>query len=46
MFCEGIKYLFHSIGYKSIYNFVEMRFSGFFVVILSLTVKINLQLKL
>ncbi len=30
MFCEGVKYLFHSLKCKSIYNFCEMRFSGFF----------------
>ncbi len=30
MFCEGVKYLFHSLKCKSIYNFFEMRFSGFF----------------
>ncbi len=35
MFCKDVKYLFYSIQY----------FSGFFVVILSLTVKINLSLK-
>ncbi len=29
MFCEGVKYLLHSLKYKSIYNFFEMRFSGF-----------------
>ncbi len=46
MFCEGVKYLFDSLKCKSIYNFFEMRFSGFFVVILSLPVQINLPLKL
>ncbi len=46
LFCEGVKYFFHSLKCKSIYNFFEMRFSGFFVVILSLTVQINLPLKL
>ncbi len=30
MFCEGVKYLFDSLKCKSIYNFFEMRFSGFF----------------
>ncbi len=30
MFCEGVKYLFDSLKCKSIYNFLEMRFSGFF----------------
>ncbi len=30
MFCEGVKYLFHSLKCKSIYNFFEMHFSGFF----------------
>ncbi len=29
MFCEGVKYLFHSLKCKSIYNFFEMRFSVF-----------------
>ncbi len=46
MFYEGVKYLFDSLKCKLIYNFFEMRFSGFFVVILSLTVKLNLPLKL
>ncbi len=46
MFCEGVKYLFDSLKYKSIYNFFEMRCSGFLVVILSLTVQINIPLKL
>ncbi len=49
MFCEGVKYLFHSLKCKSDFekkNFFEMRFSGFVVVILSLTVQINLPLKL
>ncbi len=26
MFCEGVKYLFYSLNYKSIYNFFEMQF--------------------
>ncbi len=30
MFCEGVKYIFHSLKCKSIYNFFEMRFYGFF----------------
>ncbi len=30
IFCEGVKYLFHSLKCKSIYNFFEMRFSGFY----------------
>ncbi len=30
MVCEGVKYLFDSLKCKSIYNFFEMRFSGFF----------------
>ncbi len=47
MFCKGVKYfLFYSLKCKSIYNFFEMCFSGFFVVILSLTVQINLPLQL
>ncbi len=33
MFCEGVKYLFHSLKYKSIYNWWDC------FVILSLTVK-------
>ncbi len=32
MFCEGVKYLFHSLKCKSIYNFFEMRFSGFLLL--------------
>ncbi len=46
MFCNGVKYLFDSLKCKSIYSFFEMRFSGFFIIILSLTVQINLPLKL
>ena len=42
---EGVKYLFPSLKCKSIYNIFKMCFSGFFVVILSLTVQINLPLK-
>ncbi len=30
IFCEGVKYLFDSLKSKSMYNFFEMRFSGFF----------------
>ncbi len=30
MFCEGVKYLFDWLKCKSIYNFFEMRFAGFF----------------
>ncbi len=33
IFCEGVKYLFHSLKCKSIYNFFEMRFSGFFLLL-------------
>ncbi len=44
MFCEGVKYLFDSLKCKSMYNFSEMCFSGFFLFILSLTVQINLPL--
>ncbi len=36
MFCEGVKYLFHSLKCKSIYNFSEMYFSVFFLYCLSL----------
>ncbi len=43
-FWSPAKYLFHSLKGKSIHNFFEMQFSGFFVVIL--TVQINLALKL
>ncbi len=46
MFCEGVKYLFDWLKCKSIYNFFEMCFLDFFVIILSLNVKINLPLKL
>ncbi len=46
MFYEGVKYLFNSLKCKSIYNFFQKRFSGFFVVIPSLTVQIHLPLKL
>ncbi len=45
IFCEGVKYLFYSLKCNSIYNFLEMRLSRFFVI-LSLTVQINLPLKL
>ncbi len=45
MFSEGVKYLFHSLKYESIYNFFKCTFLDFYVVILSLTVKINLPLK-
>ncbi len=44
IFCEGVKYLFDSLKYKSMYNFFEKRFYGFFLF--CLTVKINLPLKL
>ncbi len=41
-----VKFLFDSLKCKSIYNFFEMFFWMFFVVILSLTVQINLPLQL
>ncbi len=34
-FCEGVKYLFHSLKCKSIYNFLNAFFLDFLVVILS-----------
>ncbi len=37
MFCEGVKYLFHSLKCKSNYNFFEMRFSGFFLSLFCLS---------
>ncbi len=42
MFCEGVKYLNHSLKCKSMYNFFKMRFFLDFVDVgLSLTVQIN-----
>ena len=46
MFCKRVKYLLPSLKCKSIYNIFDMRFSVFFVVILSLPVQINPPLKL
>ncbi len=37
MFCEGFKYLFDSLKCKSIYNFFEMFFSGFFLLLFCLS---------
>ncbi len=37
MFCEGVKYFFHSLKSKSIYNFFEMRFSVFILLLFCLS---------
>ncbi len=36
-FAKGIKYLFDSLKCKSIYNFFEMHFSGFFLLLFCLS---------
>ncbi len=45
MFCEGVKYLFHSLKCKSIDNFLKCIYLDFFVI-LSLTFQINVPLTL
>ncbi len=47
MFCEGVKYIFHSLKSKSIYNFLKAFFwkKKIVFVILSVTVQIYLPLK-
>ncbi len=46
MFCEGFKYLFDSLKCKSIYNFFECFFSGFFCCYSASHCSKNLPLKL